>query len=281
MHPRLSVTALALPQRPVARDIELFAALGIPHIGVAAWRMAEAGWEDSVAALRRSPVPAGYLIHSRMFTLDTPGLWPQERELVDRTVRAAAECGAGVVYTTTGPAGTLTWEQAAGALARAVEPCLRQAERSGVALAFETTCQLRQDLGFVYTLRDQVTVARATGLDICLDLYWCWREPGLLDSVAAAGERLRLLQVSDYLPGTMSMPCRIVPGDGVVPLEALLRGIHAAGYRGLVDVELLGPRVDEEGAAAALGRGARAVSAMLDRLDEAALDEAGAGRTSW
>jgi sugar phosphate isomerase/epimerase len=270
MHPRLSVTALALPQRPVARDIELFAELGIPHIGVAAWRMAEAGWADSVAALRRSAVPVGYLIHSRMFTLDTPWLWPAERDRVNATLRAAAECGAGVVYTTTGPAGTLTWERAAGALAAAVEPCLVQAERYGVALAFETTCQLRQDLGFVYTLRDQVALAEATGLSICLDLYWCWREPGLLASVAAAvaAERLVLLQVSDYEPGTMSMPFRIVPGDGVVPLEALVRGIHEAGYRGLVDVELLGPRVDTEGAASALSRGAAAVSAMLERLDE-------------
>jgi sugar phosphate isomerase/epimerase len=269
VHPRLSVTAIALPQRQVARDIELFAALGIPNIGVASSRLEQAGWAESLATLKRSPVSVGYLIHAKMFTLDAPEQWARQRDQLDRTVAAAAECGAPVVYTTTGPAGRLTWEQAVDALAEAVEPCLRFARRSGVALAFETTCQLRQDLGFVYTLRDQVTVARATGLDICLDLYRCWREPGLLDSVAAAADRLRLLQVSDYELGTMSMPYRIVPGDGVVPIEAILRGIQQAGYRGLVDVELLGPRIDEEGAEGALARGARAVSAMLNRLDGA------------
>jgi sugar phosphate isomerase/epimerase len=267
VHPRLSVTAIALPQRPVARDIELFAALGIPNIGVLRGRLEAAGWAESVAALKGSPVPVGYLVHPQMFTLDAPGQWARERDILDRSVAAAAECGAPVVYTTTGPAGTLTWEQAVDALAEAVEPCLGFAQRSGVALAFETTCQLRQDLGFVYTLRDQVTVAGATGLDICLDLYWCWREPGLLDWVAAAGDRLRLLQVSDYQLGTMSMPYRIVPGDGVVPIEPILRGILGAGYRGLVDIELLGPRIDEEGPEAAMARGAQAVSAMLDRLD--------------
>ena len=282
MHPRVSVTAIALPQRPVVYDIELFAALGIPHIGLTSARLDTFGWAESLAVLKRSPVPVGYLIHSKMFTLDAPGQWTGERNLLDRTVAAAAECGAPVVYTTTGPAGRLTWEQAVDALAKAVEPCLRFAEQSGVALAFETTCQLRQDLGFVYTLRDQVIVARATGLDICLDLYWCWREPGLLDSVAAAGDRLRLLQVSDYEPGTMSMPYRIVPGDGVVPLEPILRGILNAGYRGLVDVELLGPRIDEEGAEAALARGAHAVSAMMDRLDGAVqVGRLGTGRSRW
>lgn len=269
MHPRLSATAIALPLRPVARDIDLFAALGIPHIGLASSRIDAVGWAESLATLKRSPVPVGYLIHAKMFTLDAPEQWARQRDLLNRTVAAAAECGAPVVCTTTGPAGRLTWEQAVDALAEAAEPCLRYAERSAVALAFETTCQLRQDLGFVYTLRDQDIVARATGLDICLDLYWCWREPGLLDSVAAAAGRLRLLQVSDYQPGTMSMPYRIVPGDGVIPIEPILRGILRAGYRGLVDVELLGPRIDEEGPEAAIARGARAVSAMLDRLDPA------------
>lgn len=171
MHPRLSVTAIALPQRPVARDIELFAALGIPNIGVLSGRLEAAGWAESVAALKGSPVGVGYLVHPTMFTLDAPGQWARERDLLDRSVAAAAECGAPVVYTTTGPAGRLTWEQAVDALAEAAEPCVGFAERSG------------------------------------------------------------------------------------------------AGYRGLVDVELLGPRIDEEGPEAAMARGAQAVSAMLDRLD--------------
>jgi sugar phosphate isomerase/epimerase len=267
MHPRLSVTAIASPQRPVREDIALFDELGIPNIGVASWRMEEAGWTQSLAALKESPVPVGYLIHPTMFTLDTPAAWDRERTLLNRTLAAAAECGAPVVYTTTGPAGRLTWEQAVDALAQAVAPGLHFASEQGVALAFETTCQLRQELGFVYTLRDQITVARATGLDICLDLYWCWREPGLLDSIAAAAGRLRLLQVSDYELGTTSMPDRIVPGDGVVPIESVLRAVLAGGYRGLVDVELLGPHIEAEGVAAALSRGAHTVSAMLYRLE--------------
>jgi sugar phosphate isomerase/epimerase len=268
VHPRLSATAIAFPQRPVALDIEEFAAAGIPSIGIASWRLEEAGWAESVAVLRKSPVPVAYLIQRNMFTLDNPGRWDGERVQVNQTVAAAAECGAQLVYTTTGPAGPLmTWEQAVSALAQAVEPCLEFARRAGVALAFETTCQLRQDIGFTYTLRDQLTVARATGLAICLDLYWCWREPALLDSVAAAGDWLCLVQVSDYLPGTVSMPGRVVPGDGVVPLETILRGIHHAGYRGTVDLELLGPRIEAEGVTSALNRGSRAVSAMLQRID--------------
>jgi hypothetical protein len=97
MHPRLSVTAIASPQRPVREDIALFDELGIPNIGVASWRMEEAGWTQSLAALKESPVPVGYLIHPTMFTLDTPAAWDRERTLLNRTLAAAAECGAPVV----------------------------------------------------------------------------------------------------------------------------------------------------------------------------------------
>lgn len=63
------------------------------------------------------------------------------------------------------------------------------------------------------------------------------------------------------------MACRIVPGDGVVPIEGTLAGMDAAGYRRLVDMELLGPQIGAEGVAAAVTRGSQAVSAMLDRID--------------
>lgn len=266
MHPRLSATALALPPRPVAEDIAAFHEAGLPAIGVDESRLLTHGWESEIATLRRSPVPVAYLLVANMFTLDDPRRWGAERERVLRVLTAARDCGAATVYGTTGPAGSLTWEAACEAFARAVEPCVRAAAELGVTLCFETTAQLRQDIGFVSTLRDQLTVAEASGVSICLDLFWCWREPALLSTVAAAGPRIHMLQVSDYLPGSVSMPDRVVPGDGIVPLESLLAGILEAGFSGLVDVELLGPRIDAEGAIPAIRRGVRWVSDVLDGL---------------
>jgi sugar phosphate isomerase/epimerase len=266
MHPKLSATAIAYPSRPVEEDIRAFEEAGIPSIGVGEWRLAEHGWDREVATLRSSPVPIAYLIVSNFFTLDDPGRWPAERERLVRALTAARDCGAGMVYGTTGAAGALTFEAATDAYAEAVAPCVTAAAELDVTLCFETTAQLRQDLGFVSTLRDQIAVAEASGTSICLDLMWSWREAGLLASVAAAGPRIGMLQVSDYVPGMASMPDRAVPGDGIVPIEALLTGIHDAGFTGLVDVELLGPRIDAEGVTPAIARGVRHVAEILERV---------------
>lgn len=259
----LSSGALAFPSRPVAEDIADFHSAGIPAIGVAEYRMVEHDWDAEVASLRSSPVPVAYLVISSMFTLDDPTRWPAERDRVVRVLTVARDCGATVVYGTTGPAGTLTWEQATDALARAVAPCLDAAAQLGVALCFETTSQMRQDIGYVYTLRDQLVVADRTGMSLCADLLWCWREPALMESLAAAGPRLKIVQLSDFVLGTVSMPGRAVPGDGCVPLADIVAGLVQLGFDGIFDVELLGPRIDEEGPLAATTRGVNAIADLL------------------
>jgi sugar phosphate isomerase/epimerase len=73
----------------------------------------------------------------------------------------------------------------------------------------------------------------------------------------------RLVQVSDYVLGDRSAPCRAVPGDGIIPLKRLIHDLQDAGYEGLFDIELVGPRIDEEGAAAASLRALRWLSDLL------------------
>jgi sugar phosphate isomerase/epimerase len=272
MRPRLSATALAFPPRPVSEDIAAFAEAGVPAIGVAEWRLVEQGWEHELAVLKSSPVPVAYLLAANFFTLEDPSRWSAERERLVRVATAARDVGADLVYGTTGPAGSLSFEAACAAFAEAAPPAVEAAAELGVTLCFETTNQLRQELGFTYTFRDQVVVSEASGVPICLDLAWTWRERGLVELVAENAGRIAMMQVSDYLPPSTSMPDRAVPGDGIVPLETLLADIHGAGFRGLVDVELLGPRIDAEGAVPALRRGVSRIAEILDGLT------AGAGR---
>ena len=75
-----------------------------------------------------------------------------------------------------------------------------------------------------------------------------------------------LVQVSDYVLGDRTTPCRAVPGDGAMPLERLLGDVQDAGYRGLFDLELVGPRIEAEGARAASRRAADYLSNLLTRL---------------
>ena len=63
------------------------------------------------------------------------------------------------------------------------------------------------------------------------------------------------VQVSDAVAGSVTTPDRAVPGDGDIPLESLLGRILEAGYQGAFDLEVIGPRIEQEGYASAIGRG--------------------------
>jgi sugar phosphate isomerase/epimerase len=57
-----------------------------------------------------------------------------------------------------------------------------------------------------------------------------------------------------------------VPGDGVIPLDRILGDVLEAGYQGVFDIELVGPRIAAEGPRAATQRAAQAISEILTRL---------------
>ena len=65
------------------------------------------------------------------------------------------------------------------------------------------------------------------------------------------------MQLSDFAIGTKSTPNRLVPGDGDIPMERIVGQVLAAGYEGAFDLELIGPRIDDEGYESSSKRGGR------------------------
>ena len=62
------------------------------------------------------------------------------------------------------------------------------------------------------------------------------------------------------------MQRRVEPLEEDVPLERLIAMVLDAGYDGLFDLELLGPRIDAEGSLSATRRSVERMTEMLDRL---------------
>jgi sugar phosphate isomerase/epimerase len=52
----------------------------------------------------------------------------------------------------------------------------------------------------------------------------------------------------------------------MIPLRRIVEDVVAAGYEGPFELEILGPRVEAEGAPAAVRRGAAWVSGLLDAV---------------
>jgi sugar phosphate isomerase/epimerase len=192
--------------------------------------------------------------------------WRESRATLSQLIRSAAQLGARSIYMLTGGHGSLTWEQAAAAFTEAIAPCIVQAKNEGVALAVENSSVLYADNHIAHSFPDTIRLAEMAGIGVCMDLYLCWPEAALHELIARALPRLQVVQVSDYVYGDRSLPCRAVPGDGAVPFKRIFEWLLGAGYTGAFDFELIGPRIDKEGHLDAARRASRYIEDMLRTL---------------
>jgi sugar phosphate isomerase/epimerase len=192
--------------------------------------------------------------------------WQAPREQLSQLISVAQKINARSIYMLTGGHGSLTWEEAAEAFSAAIAPCVAEARNAGVGLAIENASPLYADLHIAHSLRDTVALAELAGIGVCIDLFGCWTEAGLRETMERAMSRCHIMQVSDYVCGDRSLPARAVPGDGAIPLRQLLEWTLAAGYTGAFDLELIGPRIDREGHLAAVCRAAEQVGKTLQLL---------------
>lgn len=181
-------------------------------------------------------------------------------------IDVTASIGADAIYMQTGGRGKLDWEQAACRFTDLLAPCRDAARKKGVGLMIENASPFNIDIHIAHTLADTILLAEMAEIGVCIDLQPCWGEASLPKLFRRAMPMTKLVQVSDYVMGDRVAPCRAVPGDGAVPLERLISDLLDAGYDGLFDLELVGPRIDGEGGAAASVRAAAWLSRSLTTL---------------
>jgi sugar phosphate isomerase/epimerase len=248
----VSVNSICSMTQSFAEDIALWADLGIDNVGLISPKLETAGWQLA----RQSVGDAGLVVSSMSCYMD--GMVP--------SIEFSADVGARILYTVTGTAGATTWERAAEAFCAEIAPFVARADALGVRLAVEPTNPLRTDVSFVHCVRDAIDLARMAGTGIVVDFYSAWYERGLDELVRKNIDVVALVQICDYALGTFDMPNRCAVGDGDIPVERLLGLVLDAGYEGPFDLEILGPRIEEEGYRAPIARSVARASEMLDRL---------------
>jgi len=266
MQDRISLSAISTFAWSLDEDLAFYERAGVTAIGASLAKLEAAGIDEGARRLRDAGLRVTNLIGIGPFRLDDPDQWDSQRDRVRRALDAAEAVAAECLILTTGPAGPLTWEEAADALETALAPLIDDARHRGIPFGLEHTNSLRVDVGFVHTLRDVLDLARRLDIGVCVETNACWAERGLGDTIRGGVDAFRIVQVSDVAVGTLSTPNRLVPGDGDIPLERILAQTLDAGYEGCFDLELIGPRIDEEGYEAACTRAIAALGQLLERL---------------
>jgi len=261
--PRVSVSAVSSWKWTLDEDLRYWDAAGIGHVGLSLRKLEAAGVPGAARRVRDAGLRVSNIVELGWWDLDDRGTWGRQQERVLGALDAAATTGAGCLVLTSGPAGSLDWDAALAALGDALAPLVPEAAARDVRLTLENTGPLRLDLSFVTTLRDTIDAARLLGIDACMEVNSCFAERALDRTIAAGADVLAHVQVNDFVIGSFRTPDRAVPGDGDVPLARILGDLLDAGYDGAFELEMVGPRIEAEGYAPAIERGAAYVSGLL------------------
>jgi sugar phosphate isomerase/epimerase len=96
------------------------------------------------------------------------------------------------------------------------------------------------------TLKEALYVAAATGIRdirILVDVYHLYKGGSGHDAIGLlSGDHIGIVHMNDYPADppreTIGDTDRVFPGDGIAPMDPFLRDVHAAGYRGMLSLEL-------------------------------------------
>ena len=263
MHPRISINTISSLSWPLAEDLALLDRLDAPNFGFPLLKI-EGDIAGGVAAIRATGRKVACVAAS---AADASLLDPDDALAVLRpAIDVAHELLSPICYFTTGRTPErMTTDDACAALVAALSPSVAYAAGKGVTLAVENNSVTTRRTGFVHTLPDAIRLAEEADIRICLELQNCWYERDLGRLFRQHVSRLGIVQVSDFRVGEALQLNRRVPGDGSMPLAWMIEELIEAGYRGLFEIELIGPSIDAEGPEAALRR---SVEWLSERLTE-------------
>jgi sugar phosphate isomerase/epimerase len=258
MHPRICINGISSWNWTLEQDIAFYRSSGINVVNIPVFKFS-ADIPGGVEAIKRSGLRAISLADG-----GRPLIQGKALETLQPGIDAAAVLGCPLLYFVSGgcPAHMAT-DEAYTALVEALTPVTTYARAKGVRLALEHNSIVTRGHGFIHSLADAAELSRDTGIAICLELQNCWYERHLEQLFRENVDRFAIVQVSDFLLGEEPRMNRRVMGDGSIPLEWMMERLLSAGYSGFFDIELVGPSIEKEGYASAIGRAADWLSERL------------------
>ncbi|MDQ1448915.1 MAG: hypothetical protein QOC79_1886 [Actinomycetota bacterium] len=264
-HAGVSLSAVSSWRASFDDDLAMWDRLGVRHVGLSLRKCEDVGLDVAVERVRERGLRVSNLVECGWCRLSDTSTWPAYQGRLLSAVDVMRALDAPMLVLTTGPAGPLEWEAATGALARVLAPVISAARAAGVRIAIENTSPMRLDLSFATTLRDTVDLAQQLDVEVCVELNSCWAERGFAATVAGTAGRVGHVQVSDASIASRTTPDRLVPGDGDIPLGRRLRALLVAGYAGAFEIEMVGPRIEEEGYEPAIRRAIARTEELVER----------------
>jgi sugar phosphate isomerase/epimerase len=217
-------------------DLHAYAAAGVDGIGI--WEL-KLG-DSSLAEFRTSglgsatAVPAVPSVHP-LPLLPGPDTVRARVDALLRSLEVLAPYEPAAILCFTGPG-----ERAAAV--HGVREIAREAERLGLRLAVEPFQREGiESWSILNTLGDAAAFVDEVGSDaigIQFDVWHLWNSADVLDEIPRYAHLIAGVHVNDWREPTRGWADRVLPGEGVADLPAILGVLEDVGWEGFYDLEI-------------------------------------------
>jgi sugar phosphate isomerase/epimerase len=238
--PRISVSQVSTLAAGFADDVRTYAAAGLDGIGIWEMKLGDGPDDDAVAVLRESglgsatAVPAVPSINP-LPLLPGPESTRERTDAILASLNRLAAFEPEAVLCITGPGDR---EAALDGLREVVV----EAERLGLRIALEPFgADGVEHWSCIETLGDAAAVVDEIGspaLGIQFDAWHLSNTPDLFADIEQHADLLAGVHVSDRREPTRGWADRVLPGDGVAGVPAILGALDRAGWGGFYDIEV-------------------------------------------
>lgn len=228
-------------------DLAAYAEAGADGIGTCELKLAEGREGEQLAAFRASGLVSASCVPAVPSILPLPHLpgpdAPAERvEALRAGIRRLAPFEPSAVVCLTGPAGALGEDEARRTVVDGLRAVAEEAAEHGLRVGLEPmSAGYRDDWTTITTLSEAAELAdevAAANVGLTFDTWHLWDAPDLLGEIERHAERIVAVHVNDWRDETRGWCDRVLPGHGVAELPAILRALHASGWRGPYELEV-------------------------------------------
>jgi len=246
--PKFSVSEITTFHQTFEQDVAIYAAAGAEGMGIWEFKLPEGNDADAIARLRDAGLQATTCIPSTFTVFPVPleggATTPRERtEEICASIRRFAPFEPQVILCVTGYPGGVGPAEGRQTLVRELRKAARVAAEYGLTLGLEPLHR-RAYLGWstIATIPETIDLLDEIGepnAKLLYDVYHLWDTDNVLEDTVAHGDRIvPSVHVCDWRDSLRNDFDRVLPGDGLIDLPAMLGALEAGGVVGWFDLEI-------------------------------------------
>lgn len=246
---RLSVCQLSLPDTTFEQDLDLIKASGATGVAISEFKLRDGEEEQQIAALRESGLTATICIpaHTSPLPLRPDNIFPGSAdpdvrlEAMLGSIRRIAMFEPDCILVVTGSSSGYDVADARKIAVETLQEATTLAVSLGTRLALETNRNEGLDFSFLRSLPETIDFldeVGGSGIGLLYDFYHLWDEDNIIADTERFASRIFGVQYNDWREPPRCFADRLLPGDGIMDIAALLGALERGGYRGWYDFEI-------------------------------------------